>query len=165
VRHSGWPSAAFPWKCSSGPRWSAATLIAIGALFVELRPEPHIEVPFALVDLGVGEVIDETNTEIRGVPADLLEGASLGDVTSRPVAAGEPVLISAVDETEHVIPRGWWVVTVTLPQGARVGDQVRVVMLDSGLEVDGVVAGDRIAALVHSQPQGAARGRGPALCT
>lgn len=126
-----------PWA-----RWSAAALIALGALFVELRPEPSAEVPFAAIDLEAGEVLDDANTVIRQVPPDLLDGASIGDVITRPVPAGEPVLLSTVDQGGKVVPRGWWVVTVALPMGTVLGDDVRVVLLDSGLEVEGVVAGE-----------------------
>lgn len=121
-------------------RWSLAILIALAALFVEFRPDPTVEQPFAVVDIAPGDSIDSSNTELRTVPAGLLEGAVEGDVATREVLSGEPVLKSDVAEVGRAIPLGWWVVGVALPRGASPGDPVRLVLLDTGVEVEGVVA-------------------------
>lgn len=121
-------------------RWALAILIALGALYVEFRPEPNVGQPFAVVDIAPGEVIDASNTELRPVPAGLLEGAVLGDVATGFIRAGEPVLETDIGEAGSAVPVGWWVVAVALPSGARAGDPVRLVLLESGTEVDGVVA-------------------------
>ncbi|MGD2102555.1 MAG: hypothetical protein PVG83_10010 [Acidimicrobiia bacterium] len=121
-------------------RWALAILIALGALYVEFAPDPTVDLPFAVADIAPGEPIDGTNTEMRTVPAGLLDGATFGDVAKSEVTAGEPVLSSDVGAAGEVAPPGWWVVAVALPEGAAPGDSVRVVLLDSGLEVDGVVA-------------------------
>lgn len=121
-------------------RWALVGLVALFALFLEFRPDTVVEVPFAAVDIVPGEVIDESTTDMRRVPAGLLEAADLGDVAGRPIGIGEPVLITDVDEDSDVVPTGWWVVGVTLPDGARVGDGVRLVLLDTGDEVEGVIA-------------------------
>lgn len=38
-----------------------------------------------------------------------------------------------------VMPSGWWIVAMDVPQQAAVGDQVKVVLLDGGELIDGVV--------------------------
>lgn len=125
----------FPWG-----RWALVLLIAAGAVFVEFRPDPSIDSPFAVTAIDPGDTIDSSNTEMRSVPSDLFDGALLGSVARRPIAAGDPVLASDVAASDSSVPSGWWVVAVTLPDGAQPGDRVRLVLLDSGNEVEGVVA-------------------------
>jgi len=121
-------------------RWALVAIVAAFALYLEFKPDSTVEVPFAVFDIGPGEAIDETTTEPRRIPVDMLDGAELGDVASNRVAAGDPVLLSDVDEDAAVVPAGWWVVGVTLPDGAAAGDDVRLVLLDTGEEVEGVIA-------------------------
>lgn len=121
-------------------RWALVLAVAIVAAYVEFRPDPTVEVPFATVDIAPGDLIDETNTELRRVPADLLDGASRGEVASRSVPAGWPVMSSAAGDEGRAVPRGWWVVSISVPDGAVVGDDVKLVLLDSGAEVAGVVS-------------------------
>lgn len=125
----------FPWG-----RWALVILIAAIAAYVEFRPDPSVEIPFALVEISPGEAIDAANTELRRIPAGLMEGARPGDVVSRTIPAGWPVMASAVGGQGETVPTGWWVVSVALPDGAQVGDDVKVVLLETGMEVDGVVA-------------------------
>jgi hypothetical protein len=121
-------------------RWLLALLIAGVALYVELRPDPSVEAPFATTSISPGDVIDETNTELRKIPAGLLDTAEPGTVATRPIPPGAPVMSADAGVRGDTVPPGWWVVGVTLPDGAEVGDEVRLVLLDSGLEVSGVVA-------------------------
>lgn len=121
-------------------RWLLVGMLAVFALYLEIRPEATVDMPFAAIDIVPGSVIDEANSEMKPVPSGLFEGAAFGDVAREPVAAGAPVLASDVSEESEAIPFGWWVVAVTLPEGAKVGDDVRLVLLDSGVEVEGVVA-------------------------
>jgi hypothetical protein len=115
-------------------------LLASFALYVEVRPDPSVDLPFAAIDIAPGAILDETNSEMRPVPVGLFEAAELGEVARRPIAAGDPVLASAVGDAEPVVPPGWWVVAATVPMGATPGDSVRLVLLDTGDQVDGVVA-------------------------
>ncbi|HEU4319346.1 MAG TPA: hypothetical protein VFS66_04630 [Acidimicrobiia bacterium] len=121
-------------------RWALVAMVAALALYLEFRPDPTVEVPFAVADILPGEVVDEASTEFRPVPVGLLDGAEAGDVTSTRVLAGEPVLASDVDTDSAVVPNGWWIVGVTLPDGAAVGDDVRLVLLATGEEVEGIIA-------------------------
>lgn len=121
-------------------RWALVTLIAAVAVYVEFRPDPTVESPFAAVTISPGDVIDETNTELRRVPSGLLDSAQRGEIATRSILSGSPVMASDVSEQGRTVPPGWWVVGVTLPDGADVGDDVRLVLLDSGEEVAGVVA-------------------------
>jgi len=121
-------------------KWTLVILIAVVAVYVEFRPDPTVDSPFATAAIATGDVIDETNTELRRVPEGLLESAAKGEVATRSIPPGSPVLATDVGEQAHTVPPGWWIVGVTLPDGADVGDDVRLVLLDSGLEVPGVVA-------------------------
>lgn len=127
--------APLPWA-----RWTLVGLVIALAAWLELKPDPTVEVPFAIEAIDPGEVLTSGLVEMRRLPDGILAGASLGDITSRPVLAGEPILETHVDDTLGVVPTGWWVVPVALPEGAHVGDPVRLVLLDSGTEVEGVVA-------------------------
>ena len=124
-----------PWA-----RWSLVALLVAFAAWIELKPDATAPVPFATATLSPGDVIDETLVEFRDVPAGLVVGANIGEVVARPVQPGEPVLASHTDDTYSTIPSDWWVIPVELPDGAHVGDAVRLVLLDSGVEVEGVVA-------------------------
>lgn len=125
----------FPWG-----RWILVGLLAVVAMYVELRPDSNVDMPFATVDIAPGSVVDEANSEMRKVPPDLFPGGAPGDVARELILAGEPVLASDVSEENEAVPPGWWVVGVTFPEGVVTGDQVRLVLLDTGAEVDGVVA-------------------------
>ena len=121
-------------------RWLLVCLIAAVAIYVEFRPDSSVDAPFATATIAPGDLIDETNTELRRVPAGLLDSAQRGSVATRLVSRGSPVMSSDVGEIGQTTPPGWWVVGVTLPEGAEIGDDVRLVLLDSGAEVPGVVA-------------------------
>ncbi len=125
----------FPWG-----RWILVLLVAAAALYLEFRPTQTVEQPFATVSILPGEVIDADNSEMREVPTGLLETGDLGDVATEPIVAGDPILADSVGSSDPAIPVGWWVVGVELPDGSNPGDAVRLVLLDSGLEVEGVVA-------------------------
>jgi hypothetical protein len=121
-------------------RWALVILIAVVAVYVEFRPDPTVESAFATVPIAPGDVIDDTNTEMRRVPDGLLESGERGEVATRSILPGSPVMASDVSEQSRTVPPGWWVVGVTLPDGADIGDDVRLVLLDSGEVVPGVVA-------------------------
>ena len=125
----------FPWG-----RWALVLLIAGAAAYVELMPDASVQAPFAVRTINVGETIDETNTELRRVPEGLLETAGPGAVATQRISAGSPVMASAVGMQGETVPPGWWIVGVALPHGAALGDEVKLVLLDTGDEVPGVVA-------------------------
>jgi hypothetical protein len=121
-------------------RWALVTVIAAFALWVELRPDPTVPLPFAIVDIAPGETLDSSNTEMRRVPDGLFSPADLGATALREISTGDPVLLSDVGDPLASVPSGWWVVAVTLPVSASVGDEVTLVLLDTGDEIEGVVA-------------------------
>lgn len=121
-------------------RWALVLLIAAVALYIEFKPDDTVEAPFAITTISPGDVIDQTNTEQKRVPVGLLESAEPGEVATRTILPGWPVMASQVGEHGETVPPGWWVVSVALPDGAQIGDDVRLVLLESGEEVTGVVA-------------------------
>ena len=120
-------------------RWLAAGLIVTLALWIELRPDPLVDHPFAVISIYPGAIVDETNTELRRVPAGLFDQVELGIAASRDVAAGAPILQADVAEDGSIVPSGWWVVSTDVPASAVLGDRVRLVLLESGTTVQGVV--------------------------
>lgn len=121
-------------------RWALVVVVALVALYVELRPDPTTAQPFTTVGVSPGDVIDESNTEMRRVPTGLMEPAELGEVATRSIPSGYPVLVGDVGTENVMVPLDWWVVTAPLPRGAWAGDRVRLVILDTGVEVEGFVA-------------------------
>lgn len=121
-------------------RWALVVVIAAFAVWVEFRPDPTVDQPFATVDIAPGDTIDSSNTDMRRVPDGLLPGADLGGRAVSAISLGEPVLASDVGDPLASVPPGWWVVGVTLPESATLGVDVRLVMLDTGEEVAGVVS-------------------------
>ena len=114
-------------------------LIAAGAIWVELRPEPTVTHPFANSDIAPGAVVDETNTESRPVPAGTFDSIAMGLTALKAIRLGEPILPGDVGDPDQTIPAGWWVIEVPLPREAPIGAAARLVLLDSGEVVEGVV--------------------------
>jgi hypothetical protein len=126
-----------PWA-----RWAAALVIAALAIWIEVGPEPTIPHPFAVADIEPGLLVDETNTEMRLVPVDVLTPVELGQRTSSPIESGDPVLASDLGEGGQGAPDGWWSLEITLPRGAHHGDPARIVLLDSDAVAEGVVVAE-----------------------
>jgi hypothetical protein len=119
-------------------RWLIASLLATLALWIELRPEPTVEHPFAIVEIVPGDDIGAGNTENRRVPRDLFQSVGSG-VASVAIKPGDPVLASDVVEKKSYVPTGWWIVAADVPIDTNPGDRVRVVLLATGEIVDGVI--------------------------
>jgi hypothetical protein len=97
-----------------------------------------VQHPFAVVDILPGDEIGAVNTKMQLVAKGLLGPIGTG-VSRDVVVAGEPVLASDVVARDSYIPDGWWIVAADIPPNVRPGDRVRVVLLNSGEMVDGVV--------------------------
>jgi hypothetical protein len=123
-----------PWA-----RWAAALLIAAASIWLEVRPETTVLHPFAVEDIDAGSVIDESNTETRSVPIGTFEPIEMGLSAVEPISLGDPILATDVGDGQTVVPRGWWVVEMELPGGANRGDASRLVLLDDGRVIEGVV--------------------------
>jgi hypothetical protein len=121
-------------------RWIAATLIAAGALWVELRPVPSVPHPFASADIAAGEEIGAWNSRTREVPAGLFDDVAAEGIATVAIPEGDPILASHLAGDDAAIPSGWWRLDVALPQGADRGDEARVILVDSGETVPAVVA-------------------------
>lgn len=119
-------------------RWAAAALLLVAALAWDLRGRSGSPYPFAAEAIAAGAAIGEEDVEWRTTPRGLLTMPDLtAPVAARPIAAGEPILPSAVD-ADQGIPQGWWAVPVALPMAAAVGAQVRLIT-DSGVQSEGIV--------------------------
>jgi hypothetical protein len=120
-------------------RWIAAGLVVLTALWVELRPDPSVDHPFATESIAAGAEIGDWNTRPQVVPAGMLEPIELGEVALTEIAPGEPILASATGQRDEVVPDDWWAIEIALPMGAGPGDNAEIVLLDSGAVVTAVV--------------------------
>jgi hypothetical protein len=120
-------------------RWIAAGLIVFGAVWVELRPDPTVEHPFAAEDITAGAEIGDWNTKPQRVAAGMLEPVTVGGVALTDIASGEPILASSIGDRDQAIPDGWWAIEIPLPDSARPGDSAEIVLLDAGSVVPAVV--------------------------
>lgn len=125
-----------PWA-----RWLLSALIAAIALWVELGPDPTVPHPFAIEDIEAGDFVDETNTENRQLAVGILTPVELGVAATLPILAGDPILASSLGDGAATVPDDWWVMELSLPRGARNGDEARLVLLDTGEVVEGRVVG------------------------
>lgn len=123
-----------PWA-----KWISVGLIFSVAMWLELSPEPRADHPFAVVDIAPGEILGPHNTESRSVPSGLLDPPADGARATEQIPAGTPVLAAYTTTGEHPLPDGLWIVSTPIPVGAAVGDIVKVIMLDTGTSVDGIV--------------------------
>ena len=124
-------------------RWAAAALLLIVAVWLDVRPSQTVSHPYAAVALNEGALIEETMIDWRTIPAHVLPdpGNPVGMVSKR-VAAGEPLVPSAVSSSRIVPPEGWWTLETRLPQGAHPGQSVHLILLavgDAPLAVPGIV--------------------------
>jgi hypothetical protein len=120
-------------------RWLAAGAVVALALVLELSGRETTPYPFASRAMPRGAVVDETAVEWRDVPVGILPDPDLSlPVASRRIAAGEPLVPSAL-ASESPVPDGWWSVPVPLSEGAAPGSPVKIVVTDPVSSVDGVV--------------------------
>lgn len=120
-------------------RWFAGLVIVVLALGLEVSG-PDLEVyPFLVRKIAVGESVVGDDLEWRDVPAGLLpEPSAFVGPASRTLSAGEPFMEGSVREGSAV-PDGWWVVPAPVPSGVSPGVAVRLISVDDGFAVDGVV--------------------------
>jgi hypothetical protein len=120
-------------------RWLAAAAVVLAAVAWDLSGRRMESFPFAAVEISAGRVIDSEDIEWRDVPTGLMPLPDLSQpTTSRHVTRGEPITASAVS-SETSIPDGWWAIPVALPAIAVSGAMVRLVVVESGFSVDGIV--------------------------
>jgi hypothetical protein len=105
----------------------------------DLRGSAQILYPFASTAIAAGTPITDSQVVWRGIPEGAMAMPDLTDpVASRDVAAGEPIVPSAVSGVS-MIPDGWWSVPVPLPSVAMPGTAVRLVGTEASFETDGIV--------------------------
>ena len=120
-------------------RWVVAASIVVAALLWDLRGSAQIQYPFAATAIAAGTPITDSQVVWRSIPVGAMEMPDLSDpVASRDVAAGEPIIPSAVSG-ESIVPDGWWSVPVPLPGSALPGTRIRLVGIETEFETDGIV--------------------------
>lgn len=109
-------------------RYGAALLLVAFGLYAEFRPQRSVPHPFAVVDIDAGAILDDSQFEMRQITGDHLEPVTVAGWASHPIAAGDPLLPSAIDPEPARIPDGWWALQVSLPPAAEPGSAVRLVV-------------------------------------
>ncbi len=132
----------------------AAGALLVGAFLWDLHGRAGAPFPVAARALAPGEHLDATAVAWRDLPRDLLPLPDLSDaVAAVPIAAGTPLTTGLVRPTPPA-PAGWWEVPVPLPPSVAAGRAVRIVLLDSLVAVDGVVAVPADRDLFATEPTG-----------
>ena len=124
-----------PWA-----KWIAVSIVTVVAFWLEVRPDPMTEHPFAVTDISAGETIDHANTEMRMVPAGLFEVPGEDAHALVDIPAGAPVLAEQTGPSRLVMPQDWWIVAIDVPLEANIGDPVKLILFDNGRSIEGVVS-------------------------
>ena len=108
-------------------RWAAAILLVGSSLYLELRPTPTVNHPFAGADLMAGADINEAEITWLPIPVGVLPETVLEGFLLVDVASGQPLLPSLFDAGPS-IPTGWWAISVPVPEESIPGSEVRLVV-------------------------------------
>jgi hypothetical protein len=123
-------------------RYVAAVAVLLVAVVWDLWPEAVVRHPFAATRVPAGAPF-EGAIEWRTVPDGLLPEVEPVGVAMVDLAAGEPVLPSHVGRAP--VPDGWWVVSLEVPSGVRVGAEVRVAVTSPGSSEAALIRGIVVA--------------------
>ena len=97
------------------------------SLYLELRPNPGVDHPFAGADLRAGADVTLAEIVWRSVPLGVLPEIAPEGFLLIDVEAGQP-LVPAMLDTAPMIPPGWWALSVPVPAGSVPGSMVRLVV-------------------------------------
>jgi hypothetical protein len=123
-------------------RYVAAGALVLAAMAWDLWPEATVRHPFAVRPVTAGSPFDGA-VEWRSIPSGVLPDVDPTGVAMVDLAAGEPILPSHVGEAP--VPDGWWVVSLAVPRGARVGSEVRVAVTSPAVAEATLVRGVVVA--------------------
>ena len=120
-------------------RWIiAAAVLAVG-VFLDTRPAPSVDYPYARNDIHAGQSVADQVEWLR-VPSRLLPGweKEVVGYAVVDVPGGTPLLPSMVGAAS--LPHGWWSVSIRLPHAIGPGTPIRVATGDS--VVTGILSGE-----------------------
>jgi hypothetical protein len=120
-------------------RWSIAVVLTVLAIWAEFGPDPSVQHPFATQEIAAGDEIGPHNTENRPIPRGLLNPIPATGFATRVFLAEEPITVGGIAEMPLGAPQGWWSIEVDLPTGVVKGDEVELILLDTGATVAGRV--------------------------
>jgi SAF domain len=121
-------------------RWLVASAIVVLALALELSGPDLEPYPFVQRSITSGEAVTVDDLEWRDIPVGILpEPSAVVGPASRRLEVGEPLIAGAV-RAGSMIPDGWWVIPAPIPSAVSPGATVRLVAVDDGFAVDGIVA-------------------------
>ncbi len=118
-------------------RYAAATLIILGALYLDLRPVPEVDHPFLTRDVPAGATIGPDDVEWRLLPPHTLPMVDPTGVATADLPAGTP-LVPAMLTAAPSIPDDWFALEIPVPDLAAPGRPVRIVV-NAETWTDGVV--------------------------
>ena len=123
-------------------RYVAAAVVVLAAVVWDLWPEATVRHPFAAGAITAGSTFDGA-VEWRSIPTGVLPHVDPMGVAMVDLAEGEPILPSHVGEAP--VPDGWWVVSLAVPRGTRVGSEVRVAVTSPAVAEATLVRGVVVA--------------------
>lgn len=114
-------------------------MIVVAAFGIEVTGPSLEPYPFLVRAITIGEAVAADDIEWRDVPTGLLPAAStvIGQA-ARALSAGEPLSAGTVSDGT-AIPDGWWIVPAPVPASVAPGTAIRLISVDDGFAVDGVV--------------------------
>jgi hypothetical protein len=120
-------------------RWAAATAVVVCAFAWDLHQRAEAPFPFAAAEIRAGTTLSDDLVEWRALPVGLMAMPDLSNpVAARDIPAGEPIVESSLADG-MLVPEGWWSVALPLPSTAAPGSRVRLISVDTPLDVEGVV--------------------------
>lgn len=119
-------------------RWVVASLVVMGALWMDLRGKPTEPRPFAVSSIAAGDPIAEEMLEYREVPVGVLPEVEASGYASVPISPGEPLTPSMISDRDR-LPDGWWAMEMEVPTGAGSGTELRLVIEQVAAVVPGLI--------------------------
>lgn len=122
-------------------RWLAAALVFLAVGGIEAAGRSTEQYPFAAAAIPRGGPLVGA-VEWRDVPRGLLPPPGDPDAfAARALEPGEPITANSVDPDDGV-PAGWWSVPIELPDAATAGTDVRLISVETALDVIGIVVAE-----------------------
>jgi hypothetical protein len=110
-------------------RYLAAGAVLVLAAWIELRPAPTVERPFAAVDIDAATELTDELIEWRAVPAGAVPAIEPAGFAAVDVPAGSPLVSALLTADRPQAPEGWWVMELELAADLDAGRDLRLIVI------------------------------------